>query len=260
MELKNPLDQIEYRLRQVIESWITPFGRHDFQRRLAHEVVEAMRETITRADNGKLVAPHLFTIRLHPSLVIELRGSSILQNLPEAIRQAAREADLTFLAPPELRLEPDETFQEGEISVKTHSDFQSPGNTAALLLNLPTEPSAAALNASAFLILAGNQIFPLRETVTNLGRRSDNHLVIEDPRISRAHAQIRHTRDQYILFDLNSTGGTSVNGLRIHHCVLKAGDVISLAGVSLIFGLETPPNIGDSRTTRLNTKPPTEQL
>ena len=39
-----------------------------------------------------------------------------------------------------------------------------------------------------------------------------------------------------MLYDLGSTGGTFVNGQGVQECVLRPGDVISLAGVSLIYG------------------------
>lgn len=38
-----------------------------------------------------------------------------------------------------------------------------------------------------------------------------------------------------MVFDVGSTGGTFVNGERIMSHLLKSGDVISLAGYSLIF-------------------------
>ena len=43
-------------------------------------------------------------------------------------------------------------------------------------------------------------------------------------------------RDRFVLFDLNSSGGTFVNGQRTDQSILYPGDVISLAGVTLIFG------------------------
>jgi len=47
-----------------------------------------------------------------------------------------------------------------------------------------------------------------------LGGHEDNDLVIDDPRVSRRHAQLRAEGERYYLFDLNATGGTFVNGLR----------------------------------------------
>ena len=66
-------------------------------------------------------------------------------------------------------------------------------------------------------------------------------LVIDDPRISRNHAQLRAIKGRYVIFDLNSTGGTFVNAQRTSQSVLYPGDVISLAGVPLIYGQDNPP-------------------
>jgi pSer/pThr/pTyr-binding forkhead associated (FHA) protein len=49
-----------------------------------------------------------------------------------------------------------------------------------------------------------------------------------------------------MIFDLNSTGGTFVNGKRVTQSMLYPGDVISLAGVPLIYGQETSV-VGDTQ-------------
>lgn len=90
----------------------------------------------------------------------------------------------------------------------------------------------------AFLIL-DNKVFPVRSTTTNIGRRLSNHLVLNDIRISRLHAQIKVLENQYYIFDLDSTGGTFVNGDRITQALLSSGDKISLAGFPLTFVFET---------------------
>jgi len=94
---------------------------------------------------------------------------------------------------------------------------------------------------TAFLIVGGTKVFSLDHAVTNIGRRLDNHLIVEDPRVSRYHAQIRYVRGRFIIFDLNSTGGTFVNGQRTTQSVLYPGDVISLAGLPIVFGQDNPP-------------------
>ena len=88
----------------------------------------------------------------------------------------------------------------------------------------------------AFLIINGVRIFPLNQQVVNLGRRVDNHVVIEDLKVSRVHAQIRAIKGHYVIFDLDSSGGTFVNGVRSTQTTLYPGDVISLAGVDLVYG------------------------
>lgn len=100
----------------------------------------------------------------------------------------------------------------------------------------------------AFLIVNGVDLFALKETITSIGRRIDNVLVLNDPRISRTHAELRNIRGRFVVFDLNSTGGTYVNGKRVSHSVVYDGDVISLAGVNLIFRQRDLPRPDLNRT------------
>ena len=73
--------------------------------------------------------------------------------------------------------------------------------------------------------------------------------MIDDPRISRSHAQLRAIKGRFVIFDLNSTGGTFVNAQRTSQSVLYPGDVISLAGVPLVFGQDNPPPRSDLADT-----------
>ena len=79
----------------------------------------------------------------------------------------------------------------------------------------------------------------------------DNHIILEDPRVSRSHAQIKLVNDSFMIFDMNSTGGTFVNGERTEQSVLYPGDVVSLAGVVFIFSQEMPARPGDMKIIEL---------
>jgi hypothetical protein len=95
------------------------------------------------------------------------------------------------------------------------------------------------LPANAFLIV-NSQVFPLDQEVINIGRSLENHLVIDDPSVSRAHAQLIAIKGHFMLFDQNSTGGTYVNGNRVSRSVLNSGDIISLAAVSMLYVEDSP--------------------
>ncbi len=97
-------------------------------------------------------------------------------------------------------------------------------------------PSGVQADVTAFLIVNGDRVIPLDQLVTNIGRKSDNQIIIDDPHVSRYHAQIQKVKGRFILVDLDSTVGTSVNGKNIKQVFLKPGDVISLGGVPIIFG------------------------
>lgn len=105
---------------------------------------------------------------------------------------------------------------------------------------VPTDPrkedkDLAEVSKNAFLVEANTRIYLLNRLVINIGRRLENHVVIDDLRVSRYHAQIRSVQGRFIIFDLSSTGGTFVNGKRVEQSVIYPGDTISLAGVELVF-------------------------
>jgi len=91
------------------------------------------------------------------------------------------------------------------------------------------------LPENAFLIVDGTKVVPLNQSIISIGRSLDNVLVIDDPRVSRHHMQLRVINGHFVLFDLNSSGGTFLNGQRTNQAVIYAGDLISLAGVKLVF-------------------------
>jgi pSer/pThr/pTyr-binding forkhead associated (FHA) protein len=94
---------------------------------------------------------------------------------------------------------------------------------------------------NAFLIsVESGKTHPLDKELINIGRRLENQLVIDDARVSRNHAQLRAVKGRYVLFDLNSTGGTFVNGKRVSQSVVYPGDVLSFGGVLLNFSQDDP--------------------
>ena len=66
-----------------------------------------------------------------------------------------------------------------------------------------------------------------------IGRDPGCDIVLELPTVSRRHAVLRF-RDGWILQDLGSRNGTSVNRRRVTRCRLMAGDRIVLGGQPLV--------------------------
>lgn len=76
-------------------------------------------------------------------------------------------------------------------------------------------------------------------TVTDdftVGRNKTNGLAIRDLHVSAQHAKFSRSKDGlFEITDLDSSGGTFVNGQRIARCALKSGDKIEFATVAAIF-------------------------
>ena len=77
--------------------------------------------------------------------------------------------------------------------------------------------------------------FFIRKKRINIGRHRDNDLRIDDPLISRQHAQILQQGRTIYLRDLNSTNGTFVNNKRVDIAALDEGTVIKLGNCLLTF-------------------------
>jgi hypothetical protein len=78
-------------------------------------------------------------------------------------------------------------------------------------------------------------LISLRRGVLAIGRDPRNDLVPQDPKVSRLHAQIRREAGGYVIYDLNSTNGTYVNGQRVSRCLLRGGDEIRVGQTLLVF-------------------------
>lgn len=71
-----------------------------------------------------------------------------------------------------------------------------------------------------------------------IGRREDNDVVLDNPYISRYHAEIVSDGDRHLVRDLESTSGTFVNGERVTQRRLRNGDLVRLGrarGIEFVY-------------------------
>ncbi|MFM8321743.1 MAG: FhaA domain-containing protein [Chloroflexota bacterium] len=235
-QLPHRLARIEARLQAVVEgSAARLFPGRAAPPDLTHQLLQAMQRAARPAPGGALVAPNLYRLQANPQLAAGLQATpAFLSELCGLLQSAAGEAGLQLSGPLSVVVEADARLAPGAVQVLAVDSLQEVDPTHAM--RLPTDLPPEQPPEGAFLIVNGTEIYPLGPGVVNIGRRPDNQLVIDDPRISRLHAQLRLVRSRYVLFDLDSTGGTFVNGRRISQHPLQPGDVISLAGVPLVYG------------------------
>jgi adenylate cyclase len=81
-------------------------------------------------------------------------------------------------------------------------------------------------------------LFDLSKPEVSIGRELKNDLILDDPRVSRAHALLRLIENGVVLRDLGSGNGTLVNGFRIPPNVdfkLAENDQIKMGSCSLTY-------------------------
>ncbi len=228
------LDRLETRLQALIEGRLARLiPQPEVRTRLFEALMAALEAEALEGADGALQAPDHFVFLVHNDLAAVLQDEPhLLQDLARMVQKSGEAAGFQFARPPVARVSLDSRADPGQIEVIARFQQDESGETEAIATEDGTPEH---LLPNAYLIVEGSQVFTLDHELVNIGRRPDNDLVLDDPRVSREHAQLRAAHGRYILSDLGSTGGTYVNGQRVSQITLYPGDVISLAGVTLVY-------------------------
>ena len=84
--------------------------------------------------------------------------------------------------------------------------------------------------------VAGKEFLVLTEML--IGRVAGNAIAIPSSQLSKHHARLVFANQEFVLVDLGSTNGTSVNGKKIRTVILRDGDLIELGDAVLRFQLD----------------------
>src|ERR1700752_1730897 len=256
--MKLRLDQLEANLQKLVEDQLAGIlPGLKLEDRVIQHLATALRENVIQQKDESAIAPDTFTLIVATDTSPMWKEQRIIDALKNIITTAGKDVGLKFTTQPTINITTDDTFSADEVRVVATHKLEPVAETQGMQTSLYNEEPGEGENIpeNAFLIIEGVKVHQLSDSVVNIGRRLENQLVIDDPRVSRNHAQLRAIKGRFVLFDLNSTGGTFVNGQRTSQTVLYPGDVISLAGVALIFGQDNPPPRLDSDTSGGETEP-----
>lgn len=244
------LKELESRLQSMIEvDLLNLLPGRKVEDVIVQKLAAAIHLSATTQVDGSSTAPNAFTLVLHPESAAKWQDRQLLAILLHSISSVTQEAGFRITMSPTILIATDENLSLNDARVVASHRNEPMAETSASPLETGKPEEQSKIPDNAFLIVEGVKVFPLNLPVVNIGRRLDNQLVIDDPRVSRNHAQLRAIKGRFVVFDLNSTGGTFVNGQRASQTVLYPGDVISLAGVALIFGQDNPPPRPDLKET-----------
>ncbi|MFA5940134.1 MAG: FHA domain-containing protein [Sinimarinibacterium sp.] len=68
-----------------------------------------------------------------------------------------------------------------------------------------------------------------------IGRRPDNHLVLDDRIVSGRHALVGYEQGRHYVEDLKSSNGTLLNGQPVQRALLAHGDAIRIGALDMTF-------------------------
>ncbi len=206
----------------------------------AGEVLRAIVRAIedTQAGGSAPVAPNHFWVTMNEGdlRALEAARPRFADELSDNVRQIMLQMGLRLDAPPRVLLwglphMPPHRLQVRARWIAANLPHTDTSITPALVVPLPRQP---------FLIVDGQRQISLTSSLVRIGRAHDNDVIVDDRRVSRHHLELRWQTDQarFLAVDLNSSGGTRLNGYPIRQCTLEAGDVLSLGGVEIIYGEE----------------------
>ena len=199
------------------------------------------------------MAADQYHIYLAPDVYAELMQTypEINQELEALLRKLSQQSGLAMAHEPSVELAIDSSLKTHDLRIQAVRRRRG-GDTTQLK---PVEDRAGAVRAEiaeldAYIVADGRHHISLDKPIINIGRRTDNDIVLEAATISRLHAQLRWRYGRFVLYDLsNREGRTKVNGLTVSECVLQAGDVISLSNINLLYAEEkTAPRRGNRQT------------
>jgi hypothetical protein len=224
-------------LYQLIDS---RFSLNTISNQLAQEIAA----TAKIDPEGRAYAPDQFTFSMHPdnsstfNSTITDEQTLISNKLQNAIEQAG----YRFARKPHATLATDPTLAPWDLRViawHSSNPLQFSSTIKPEVLVNPEKPPPGA-----FLIIKGKRHFPLTKETISIGRHLDNDLILKDQHVSRLHSSIKLQKSNYQIIDCDSTAGTRVNGRLIKSHTLIPGDVISIAGIQIIYGEDAagPPD------------------
>jgi hypothetical protein len=243
---------VEGGLRRVFPTQLQPV-------QLAKAAARAMEEAQVVGLHGNEV-PNVYVIRLAPPDLTRFAeySGTLSRELSRYLADYARERRLRPVSAPRVELAEDPSVPVG--SVRTDARFVDvePERRAELeealegtrrlrLADLASaRPTPMAPGAQLWLTDRFGTRFPLDPTagVVRIGRALDNDVSISNQRISRYHAQLRWVESAWLVYDLDSTNGTYVDGERVFPSQprpLRAGASLRLGDHELVVR-EQPPD------------------
>ena len=245
---------IEHRIESLVEG---AFGRAfrshvqpvELARKLAKEMDEHRSVSVSR-----VYVPNEYVLYLSPQDREALPPEdALLTELADYLSEHARREGYALLSTPRVLLEEDDDLALGEFGIATRmvhpkkatpaaepaeepemeaapevgatKIYKPPSATAAVsaeeaeALGLARQPAALFVNGSRH---------ELTKPAFVLGRSRECDVRLDDPNVSRRHAEVRREDGAFWVIDLGSTNGIEVNGRKVDRARLANDDRITI--------------------------------
>jgi len=245
----------------------------ELARKLAREM-DAHREVSL----SRTYAPNEYSVWLSPQDRARYEGveEEVIEELAAYLLEHARQEAFVLATPPRISIHTDEHLALGEFGISAQltkpaerparegrggargdardarprvsppapETAQPPRGAGETMIWSSSERlrgplrEAREARADAVLVHADGRREPLPTAGVTIGRSRACEIVVDDQGVSRRHAAIRSGQDGWVLEDLGSTNGSSVNGAPVEGTrALADGDKIEIGSATLRFEL-----------------------
>ena len=190
----------------------------------------------------KKLVPNDFTVELsqHDHDKLAPYAATLTRELGDELRSHAADRGYVFSGPIRIDLELDTRLPTGRFTVSSEavagvaapvSSESAPSGAA------PQPPQPSRTRAGELVLEVNGMRHPLQPPGLVIGRGTEADLRINDPGISRRHAEIRvgQSSDGSIdIVDLGSTNGITVDGHKVRHAMLREGSRIEIGTTRML--------------------------
>jgi hypothetical protein len=229
------LQRFENRLEQMISGVFAKAFRSAVQ---PVEVAAALQREVDNSaqilSRDRRLVPNQFHVELAPQDHERLSpyATTLTDELVEMLREHAQEQSYVFTGPVTISFDEKDDLSTGRFRVRSAA--------LAKVTPVPGQSVTDTAVRRAKVVLEVNDIkHPLDPPGIVIGRGSDADLRINDPGVSRRHAEIRihdpsgQGAPQVSVVDLGSTNGMLVNGHRVQQATLDDGGTVKIGNTTM---------------------------
>jgi len=228
------LQRFEQRLEQVVSSVFARAFRSAVQPvEIAASITREIDGSAQILSRERTLVPNAFVVELSDSDYDRLSpyGSALSTELDRMVHEHVREQRYTLAGPVAIDFHRRDDLPTGRFLVSGRAS--APVSPAS---GVP--PTDTAVGRAPVVVEVNGERHPVTEAGLVLGRGPEADLRINDPGISRRHAEIQIRSDAGQLtvsvVDLGSTNGMSVDGRRVQQALLHDGSQIVLGNTTVL--------------------------
>jgi hypothetical protein len=246
------LRSLEEKIEGLVEgAFSRAFKTHVQPVELARKLAKEMEEHKT-VSVSRVYVPNHYVIFLSPDDREQFASYEVAlkKELSDYLLERARGEGLALVTRPQIEFKTDDRLGLGEFGIQAQLLGQPEGDEEPVqadyghtMVYTPDRAAPAPSEDVSRPRGQGTLFFDGKRTLltgerTTIGRSRECDIVIDDPNVSRKHAELRRTIDGWTVVDLGSTNGVKVNGRRVREAVLSPGDEITLGLATLDFNEE----------------------